>query len=59
MRAAEVGAAAVLQTLVGYTDYSRNLPAPDFELIEKLAKRLNVPVIAEGKIATSERAARA
>lgn len=57
--AAEVGADAVLPTLAGYTDYSRHLPGPDFELIERLAKNLRVPVIAEGKITTPEQAARA
>lgn len=57
--AAQVGADAVLPTLAGYTDYSRNLPGPDFELIEKLAKQLSVPVIAEGKISTPAQAARA
>jgi N-acylglucosamine-6-phosphate 2-epimerase len=59
MYAAQVGADAVLPTLAGYTDYSRNLPEPDFELIEKLAQHLDVPVIAEGKIATPAQAARA
>lgn len=57
--AAEVGADAILPTLAGYTEYSRNLPGPDFELIERLAKNLRVPVIAEGKIATPAQAARA
>jgi N-acylglucosamine-6-phosphate 2-epimerase len=57
--AAEVGADAILPTLAGYTDYSRRLSGPDFELIERLAKNLRVPVIAEGKIATPEQAARA
>lgn len=57
--AAEVGADAILPTLAGYTDYSRHLPGPDFELIERLAKNLRVPVIAEGKIATPDQAARA
>jgi N-acylglucosamine-6-phosphate 2-epimerase len=59
MHAAEVGADAILPTLAGYTEYSRNLPGPDFELIEKLATHLNVPLIAEGKISTPAQAARA
>ncbi len=59
LHAAEVGADAILPTLAGYTDYSRNLPEPDFELIEKLVTHLSVPVIAEGKIATPAQAARA
>ncbi len=59
IHAAEVGADAILPTLAGYTDYSRNLPGPDFELIEKLAKTLRVPLIAEGKISTPDQAAHA
>jgi N-acylglucosamine-6-phosphate 2-epimerase len=59
MVAAQVGADAILPTLAGYTDYSRHLDGPDFELIERLTKNLRVPVIAEGKIATPEQAARA
>ncbi len=57
--AATVGADAVLPTLAGYTEYSRNLPGPDFELIKKLAAHLRVPLIAEGKISTPAQAARA
>jgi len=59
LQAAEGGADAVLPTLAGYTDYSQNLPGPAFELIERLAKELNVPVIAEGRIATPAQAAHA
>jgi N-acylglucosamine-6-phosphate 2-epimerase len=57
VQAAEFGADAILPTLAGYTEYSRQMPGPDFELIERLARSIPVPVIAEGKIATPEQAA--
>jgi N-acylglucosamine-6-phosphate 2-epimerase len=56
IHAAEVGADAILPTLAGYTDYSRNLPGPDFELIEAMATHLDVPLIVEGKISTPDQA---
>lgn len=48
------GADCVSTTLSGYTDYSPKLTGPDFELIERLAKTLTVPVLAEGRINTPE-----
>jgi N-acylglucosamine-6-phosphate 2-epimerase len=57
--AAKAGADAILTTLAGYTDYSHYSPDPDFELIQKLADQLDVPVIAEGRITTPAQAARA
>lgn len=57
--AAEAGADAVLTTLAGYTAYSPAREDPDFELIKKLSQRLDVPVIAEGRIATPEQAVQA
>ena len=57
--AAEAGADAVLTTLAGYTHGQTEPDEPDFNLISKLAAKLNVPVIAEGHINTPEQAARA
>ena len=37
-------------TLSGYTDYSPKVDGPDFALVERLAKELTIPVIAEGKV---------
>lgn len=59
LRAAEAGADAILPTLSGYTDHSPQRTEPDFELIEELASRLSVPVIAEGRIATPAQAVQA
>lgn len=50
--AVEAGADAVSTTLSGYTKESPKNDAPDFELIERLAKELTVPVIAEGRFWT-------
>jgi len=41
-------------TLSGYTDYTVKQEGPDFELIERLAKELSIPVIAEGRISTPQ-----
>ncbi|VWL85123.1 N-acetylmannosamine-6-phosphate 2-epimerase [Oceanivirga miroungae] len=43
-------------TLSGYTPYSKKVEGPDFELIEKLVKELNTPIIAEGRVHTPEHA---
>lgn len=40
----------VSTTLAGYTPYSELVNGPNYELIEKMVKELEVPVIAEGKI---------
>jgi len=57
--AAELGADIVATTLSGYTPYSRQQSAPDFALIEELAAKVNVPIIAEGRIATPTEARQA
>ncbi|HPH98177.1 MAG TPA: N-acetylmannosamine-6-phosphate 2-epimerase [Anaerolineaceae bacterium] len=59
LAAEEAGAAAVSTTLSGYTDYSPQQEAPDFEIIERLSRRLTIPVLAEGRIATGAEARRA
>jgi N-acylglucosamine-6-phosphate 2-epimerase len=62
LAAAQSGAEFVASTLSGYTSYSPSQTAPDFKLIEALVEHLRpqgVAVIAEGRIATPEQAARA
>ncbi len=54
--AVESGVDFVGTTLSGYTPYSLKKDNPDFELVERLVKELDVPVIAEGRISTPEQA---
>jgi N-acylglucosamine-6-phosphate 2-epimerase len=56
IRAAAYGADLVSTTLAGYTSYSRQLEGPDLDLIEELALRLTVPLIAEGRITSPQQA---
>jgi N-acylglucosamine-6-phosphate 2-epimerase len=58
LAARDAGAAAVSTTLSGYTDYSTQQQGPDFELVEILARRLGIPVLAEGRIASGLQARR-
>lgn len=44
-------------TLSGYTDDSPKRDEPDYELVERLASDVDIPVIAEGRIRTPEQAA--
>lgn len=46
-------------TLSGYTEYTLKLEEPDFKLIEDLAKNIDIPIIAEGRIHTPEQAMKA
>ncbi|MFJ5520893.1 N-acetylmannosamine-6-phosphate 2-epimerase [Streptomyces griseoluteus] len=57
--AQDAGADAVSTTLSGYTEHSPSRRGPDLELVARLAARLHVPVIAEGRITTPEQARRA
>lgn len=54
INAAKIGCDCVSTTLCGYTDYSDNYDGPNYELINKLANELSIPVIAEGKINTPD-----
>lgn len=38
----------IATTLSGYTDYTRNRPTPDIELVREISKNIQIPVIAEG-----------
>jgi N-acylglucosamine-6-phosphate 2-epimerase len=47
----KLGVDIISTTLSGYTSYSlTNSDEPDFELLEKLVKNTNIPVILEGRI---------
>lgn len=59
LRAAACGAAFVATTLCGYTAESKGVPIPAFDLLEKLAARLTVPVICEGGVNTPAEVRRA
>lgn len=56
--AVEAGADILSTTLSGYTDDSPRLAGPDLELV-RLASRLPVPVVAEGRISSPAEAAEA
>ncbi len=59
LRAAEIGFDAVITTLSGYTEDTKHIVKPDFELVEKLSKELSVPVICEGRLSSAEDVKRA
>lgn len=56
INAYHLGIDLVSTTLSGYTPYSLQTDAPDFDLVERLAKDLPIPVIAEGRIHEPEQA---
>jgi N-acylglucosamine-6-phosphate 2-epimerase len=55
----KAGADFVGTTLAGYTEATKHLVKPDFELVENLARRLNVPVICEGRLSSADDVRRA
>lgn len=59
--AQDLGFDIVSTTMSGYTKHTadKDKTKPDFELLEKCVKELNVPVIMEGKVHTPERAVEA
>lgn len=52
--AMENGCDIISTTMSGYTPYSPQLAEPDYELIYKLSSQISIPVVAEGKIFSSE-----
>jgi N-acylglucosamine-6-phosphate 2-epimerase len=52
--AVEYGCDIVSTTMSGYTPYSPNIAEPDYELIHRLSSKLSTPIVAEGKIFSSE-----
>lgn len=59
VNAEKYGADIISTTLSGYTPYSPKLKGPDFDLIQKLCAKVNIPVIAEGRICYPEEAKKA
>jgi N-acylglucosamine-6-phosphate 2-epimerase len=56
LAAAALGADLISTTLSGYTPYSPQQPGPDLALVADLARRLDTPVLAEGRLHTPEEA---
>src|SRR5690606_18695370 len=55
LAAAEWGATYVATTLSGYTEATQPKPeTPDLKLVEQLAARLSIPVVAEGRYNSPE-----
>jgi N-acylglucosamine-6-phosphate 2-epimerase len=50
--AEELGVDVISTTLSGYTKETKHIAEPDFELVEMLAKRLNIPIICEGRLSS-------
>jgi N-acylglucosamine-6-phosphate 2-epimerase len=59
LAAEAAGADVVATTMAGYTPHSRQMSGPDLQLVEELAARLSVPVVAEGRIQSPDDAAAA
>ena len=59
LRAEKLGFDFIGTTLNGYTDETRHLPPPNFDLMKKLADEISLPVIAEGGIFSPEQLRRA
>lgn len=57
INAEAAGADLISTTLSGYTSYSPQLEGPDFDLIKELSQKVKIPVMAEGRIWTTEEAA--
>ncbi|WP_042683451.1 N-acetylmannosamine-6-phosphate 2-epimerase [Anaerosalibacter massiliensis] len=60
IKAEKLGFDIIATTLVGYTEYSReeSIDKNDFDFLKKIITNVNIPVIAEGKIDTPQKAKR-
>ncbi|MCU1290827.1 MAG: N-acetylmannosamine-6-phosphate 2-epimerase [Acidobacteria bacterium] len=54
-----LGVDCVSTTLSGYTEETKHLVKPDFELLENLARRFDLPIICEGRLRSTEDVQRA
>ena len=54
VNAKSIGFDLISTTLSGYTPYSRQEESPDVELVGRLVRDLDIPIIAEGRISTTE-----
>lgn len=57
--AVEVGADFVATTLYGYTEQTKTVSPPGFDLLNQIVKRLEIPAICEGGIASPQMAKKA
>ena len=57
--ATATGVDFVSTTLSGYTNNTKHITEPDFDLVEKLARNLDLPVICEGRLRCAEDVRRA
>lgn len=56
LQAQNLGFDLIATTLSGYTSKTKGVNLPNIDLVERLAKNLKTPVIAEGGIATEKEA---
>lgn len=54
VKAKDLGFDLVGTTLCGYTEYTKGTELPNFNLLERLVKDLNMPIVAEGGIWSPE-----
>jgi N-acylglucosamine-6-phosphate 2-epimerase len=59
LMAEAAGADLVATTLAGYVNRSPSSDGPDLDLVARLAPKLRVPLVAEGRISTPDQAAQA
>lgn len=54
-----LGVNVISTTLSGYTAETKSLSEPDFKLVERLAKKLTLPIVCEGRLRSTEDVRRA